>query len=113
MNTKVFFQVHLLIIFVFDPLAVLLIIAANMSINQVRNKPKKLVDAVDASKDFEPMQAEVEEVEEEVIETRTAQLANSTIVATNTFHGIKKDGKWARNERGVDLKSKIGDNENN
>ena len=101
------------IIFVFDPLAVLLIIAANMSINQVRNKPKKLVDAVDASKDFEPMQAEVEEVEEEVIETRTAQLANSTIVATNTFHGIKKDGKWARNERGVDLKSKIGDNENN
>ena len=102
------------IIFVFDPLAVLLIIAANMSINQVRKKPKKLVDAVDASKDFEPMQAEVEEVEEEeVIETRTAQLANSTIVATNTFHGIKKDGKWARNERGVDLKSKIGDNENN
>lgn len=102
------------IIFVFDPLAVLLIIAANMSINQVRNKPKKLVDAVDASKDFEPMQAEVEEVEEEeVIETQTAQLANSTIVATNTFHGIKKDGKWARNERGVDLKSKIGDNENN
>ena len=102
------------IIFVFDPLAVLLIIAANMSINQVRNKPKKLVDAVDASKDFEPMQAEVEEVEEEeVIETRTAQLANSTIVATNTFHGIKKDGKWARNERGVDLKSKIGDNKNN
>ena len=102
------------IIFVFDPLAVLLIIAANMSINQVRNKPKKLVDAVDASKDFEPMQAEVEEVEEEeVIETQTAQLANSTIVATNTFHGIKKDGKWARNERGVDLKSKIGDNKNN
>ena len=102
------------IIFVFDPLAVLLIIAANMSINQVRNKPKKLVDAVDASKDFEPMQAEVEEVEEEeVIETRTAQLANSTIVATNTFHGIKKDGKWARNERGVDLKSKIGDTDNN
>ena len=40
-------------------------------------------------------------------------LANSTIIATNTFHGIRKDGKWARNERGVDLKSKIGDNKNN
>jgi hypothetical protein len=120
------------IIFVFDPLAVLLIIAANMSINQVRNKPKKLVDAVDASKDFEPMQAEIEEEDmgrtddnypseyeepksqKEIYEEEGKNwLANSTIQTSQTFHGIRKEGKWARNERGVDLQSKIGDNKNN
>ena len=65
--------VILTIIFVFDPLAVLLIIAANISINQTR-KPKKMVEVVDATKDWSTVEAEtedrgdvfVEDIEDEV-----------------------------------------------
>ena len=106
------------IIFVFDPLAVLLLIAANMSINQVRNKPKKLVDAVNATKDFEPMQAEMEEDMARTDDTYPSEfeepesqqekykkegqqwLANTTVNTSNTFHGILRTKKWEKNIRG-------------
>ena len=51
--------VILTIIFVFDPLAVLLIIAANMSIRDLAKKPKKMVEAVDVSQDWDDMLAEM------------------------------------------------------
>ncbi len=52
--------VILTIIFVFDPLAVLLIIAANISLNQTR-KPKKMVEVVDATKEWSTVEAEAED----------------------------------------------------
>ena len=59
--------VILTIIFVFDPLAVLLIIAANISINQTR-KPKKMVEVVDVSKDWDTVQAETEDTGDVYVE---------------------------------------------
>ena len=56
--------VILVIIFVFDPLAVLLVIAANMSIKDIRDKPKKMIQAVDVSQDWNNVEVETDEVEE-------------------------------------------------
>jgi len=56
--------VILVIIFVFDPLAVLLVIAANMSIKDIRDKPKKMIQAVDVSQDWNDVEVETDEVEE-------------------------------------------------
>ena len=56
--------VILVIIFVFDPLAVLLVIAANMSIKDLRDKPKKMIQAVDVSQDWNDVEVETDEVEE-------------------------------------------------
>ena len=51
------------IIFVFDPLAVLLIICANMSLS----KPKKIKTAVNVADDWKEIDVETDEVEEEEI----------------------------------------------
>lgn len=56
------------IIFVFDPLAVLLVIAANISIMQLRNKPKKMVSAVNVDNEWNDFEAETDEVDEQKVE---------------------------------------------
>ena len=96
--------VILTIIFVFDPLAVLLVIAANMSIRDLTNKPKKLVEATDAGKDWESFFAETDTVEENLnpkeeqpkekpedeYEIRPEQSEKVFAHQVDKFHGITK-----------------------
>ena len=79
--------VILTIIFVFDPLAVLLIIAANISINQTR-KPKKMVEVVDATKDWSTVEAETEDRGEVFVED-----------IEDEVHDIEKKDKYEKEAR--------------
>ncbi len=105
--------VILTIIFVFDPLAVLLIIAANMSIRDVTSKPKKMVQAVDVSQDWNEVEVETEDydetgdvyaddIEDEVHDVdkydkeaeewmSNSRIRKSVHNKATTFHGIKRN----------------------
>ena len=106
--------VILVIIFVFDPLAVLLVIAANMSIRDMATKPKKMVEAVDVSQDWNNVQVEtedydqtgdvyVDDIEDEVHEVDkydkeaeewlNLKDPNHNLPRDKTFHGIKRVDK--------------------
>ena len=106
--------VILVIIFVFDPLAVLLVIAANMSIRDMSTKPKKMVEAVDVSQDWNNVQVEtedydqtgdvyVDDIEDEVHEVDkydkeaeewlNLKDPNHNLPRDKTFHGIKRVDK--------------------
>ena len=98
--------VILVIIFVFDPLAVLLIIAANMSLKDLRDKPKKMIQAVDVSQDWNDVEVETDEFEEPEPKQKYEKEAREWLqkeedVTPNTdsklyahqvnkFHGIEK-----------------------
>ena len=101
--------VILLLIFVFDPLAVLLVIAGNMSLKEARSKPSKMVEVYNWNTDSN-VEAEVNDDEvvtdsgdtglpeentkgeysEEEEQFKQTFGGNATYEKNKVFHGIKK-----------------------
>ena len=89
------------IIFVFDPLAVLLVIAANMSLS----KPKRIKTAVNVAKDWEPVEVEtdepmaVEEPETDQVETWKEPLYNDkSLREKQNEQSLKNNGTYGPNK---------------
>ena len=89
------------IIFVFDPLAVLLVIAANMSLS----KPKRIKTAVNVAKDWEPVEVEtdelmaVDEPETDQVETWKEPLYNDkSLREKQNEQSLKNNGTYGPNK---------------
>jgi hypothetical protein len=94
--------VILLLIFVFDPLAVLLVIAGNMSLREAMGKPRKMVEVYNWKTD-ENVETEIDD-DDEVGDTRLPETdteddkakfektfgKNAIYQENKVFHGIKK-----------------------
>jgi hypothetical protein len=89
------------IIFVFDPLAVLLVIAANMSLS----KPKRIKTAVNVAKDWEPVEVETDEPmavdkpETDQVETWKEPLYNDKFLREKqNEQSLKNNGTYGPNK---------------